>query len=381
MEHLFVTRRAEAAAATSRGIVVGTSPQIAAVRHRLDALAHLERTTLITGPTGAGKDVIARTLHERSRRSAEPYVVVQCAALPDSLIEAELFGHSRGAFTGAVAARDGLVRTAERGTLFLDEIDSLSLGAQAKLLRFLETGEFRPVGADHTERSGAWLIAATNQDLRARVRNRQFREDLLYRLEVVQISIPPLHERRSDILVLAEHFLRELGRAHKRLSPAARAALEGHGWPGNVRELRHRIEAAALLGGGDVIEIADLGLGGGHPPVEVSPASPSTSTGPSAVLTLEDRLWRLVTEHGMSLAQATSACEAMLVRSALRAERDNRTRAAARLGINVRTLYKKLPREQACPFGPDRSITNAPSIAPRGMESTRDPRGSERHDP
>jgi DNA-binding NtrC family response regulator len=316
---------------------VGGRLPIMGVDHRLGVIARAERTTLITGPTGVGKDVVARALHERSRRQAEPFVVVQCAALPDSLVEAELFGHSRGAFTGALQARDGLVRTAERGTLFLDEVDSLSLGAQAKLLRFLETGEFRPVGADHSEQSSVWVVAATNQDLHVRVKHGQFREDLLYRLEVVRIAIPPLSERRTDILVLADHFLAELRSGNKRLSPAARAALEAHGWPGNVRELRHRIEAAALLGDSDVIEVDDLGLcePEDRPPLVADMA---------AAVGLEGELWRLVSDRGMSLAQATAACEAMLVRAALRAEGDNRTRAAARLGINVRTIYKKLPR-------------------------------------
>jgi DNA-binding NtrC family response regulator len=316
------------------------SPPIVALHRRLDAIARAERTTLITGPTGAGKDVIARSLHERSRRASKPFVVVQCAALPDNLVEAELFGHSKGAFTGAVQARDGLVRTAEQGTLFLDDVDSLALGAQAKLLRFLETGEFRAVGADHCETSKAWLVAATNQDLHARVRSGTFREDLLYRLEVVRVAIPPLRERRGDIVVLAEHFLAELGQGHKRLTATARAALENHDWPGNVRELRHRIEAAALLGETDAIELDDLGLGAGAMPDDAVP----TIAALAAALGLEGELWRLVSDHGMSLAQATAACEEMLVRAALRAEGHNRTRAAARLGINVRTIYKKLPR-------------------------------------
>ncbi|HUQ04038.1 MAG TPA: sigma 54-interacting transcriptional regulator [Kofleriaceae bacterium] len=316
------------------------SPPIVALHRRLDAIARAERTTLITGPTGAGKDVVARSLHERSRRAGKPFVAVQCAALPDNLVEAELFGHSRGAFTGAVQARDGLVRTAELGTLFLDDVDSLALGAQAKLLRFLETGEFRAVGADHCETSRAWVVAATNQDLHARVRTGAFREDLLYRLEVVRVAIPPLRERRDDIVVLAEHFLVELGQGHKHLTGPARAALESHDWPGNVRELRHRIEAAALLGESDAIEIDDLGLGLSSACGDAAP----TIAALAAALGLEGELWRLVSDQGMSLAQATATCEEMLVRAALRAEGHNRTRAAARLGINVRTIYKKLPR-------------------------------------
>ncbi|MBK7535318.1 MAG: sigma-54-dependent Fis family transcriptional regulator [Myxococcales bacterium] len=333
------------------------------ISRRLDGIARAERTTLITGPTGAGKDVIAQNLHQRSRRRSAPFVAVHCAALPETLVEAELFGHARGAFTGAVAAREGLVRTAEHGTLFLDEIDSLSCGSQAKLLRFLETGEFRQVGADKSERSSAWVVAATNQDLHARVRAGTFREDLLYRLEVVKVAVPPLRERPEDIPALVRHFLEELGCGRKRLSADAEAALVGHPWPGNVRELRHRIEAAALLGEGEVIELDELGLEleAQHPVIARATSLEGISAllsgtaagggGPSALATgvgeacgLESELWRLVADAGMSLAQATAMCEDMLVKAALRAEGDNRTRAAARLGINVRTIYKKLGR-------------------------------------
>ncbi len=305
-----------------------------AIERRLEAIARAERTTLITGPTGAGKDVIAQQLHARSRRRDAPMIAVHCAALPDNLVEAELFGHARGAFTGAYQARRGLVRSAEHGALFLDEVDSLSLGAQAKLLRFLETGEFRAVGSDHGEHSDAWVIAATNQDLRARVRDRTFREDLLYRLEVVRIEVPGLAQRTEDIALLAAHFLCEIGCAHKWFTPAAERRLNGYVWPGNVRELRHRVEAAALLHDGDEIDEAALGL-----PEEV-PAPPSVPD------SLRTRLWRMVEETGMTLAEATEACEEMLVSAALEAERNNRTRAAARLGINVRTIYKKLRRDE-----------------------------------
>jgi DNA-binding NtrC family response regulator len=301
-----------------------------AIERRLDAVARAERTTLISGPTGSGKDVVAQNLHARSKRRDAPFVAVHCAALPDNLVEAELFGHAKGAFTGAFQARSGLVRSAERGTLFLDEIDSLSLGAQAKLLRFLETGEFRAVGADHSERSDSWVIAATNQDLRARVRDRTFREDLLYRLEVVRIEVPPLACRADDIAQLAAFFLQEVGCGHKRFTSGAERALLSYGWPGNVRELRHRVESAALLHDGDEIDEAALVLPPAVVPVEES---------------IRQRLWRMVEERGLTLAQATEICEEMLVAAALEAERNNRTRAAARLGINVRTIYKKLNRD------------------------------------
>jgi DNA-binding NtrC family response regulator len=330
--------------------LVGSSTEMAGIGRKLDAIARAERTTLISGPTGSGKDVVAHSLHERSRRSAGPMIVVHCAALPDNLIEAELFGHARGAFTGAYQARSGLVRSAEHGSLFLDEIDSLSLGAQAKLLRFLETGEFRAVGADHAERSDAWVIAATNQELRARVRDRTFREDLLYRLEVVRIDVPALSHRPDDISILADHFLRGLGCGHKRFTPAAERRMRSYDWPGNVRELRHRVESAALLYDTDDIDEAALGLppgpaGDGHPDAGAEAHGAPGEAGEAAMTSLRARLWRMVEETGMTLAQATLACEDMLVSAALQAERNNRTRAAARLGINVRTIYKKLCRD------------------------------------
>jgi len=324
--------------------LVGSSTEITGIERRLDAIARAERTTLISGPTGSGKDVIAHSLHDRSRRSSAPMIVVHCAALPDNLIEAELFGHAKGAFTGAYHARSGLVRSAEHGSLFLDEIDSLSLGAQAKLLRFLETGEFRAVGADHAERSDAWVIAATNQELRARVRDRAFREDLLYRLEVVRIDVPPLATRPNDIEILADHFLQGIDCGHKRFTPGALRRMRTYDWPGNVRELRHRVESAALLYEGDDIDEVALGLP--QEPDADAGAEPGSEPGAdSSMDSLRSRLWRMVEESGMTLAEATLACEEMLVSAALEAERNNRTRAAARLGINVRTIYKKLCRD------------------------------------
>jgi DNA-binding NtrC family response regulator len=325
--------------------LVGASKNMLTVHGRIQTVAKVQRTTLILGPTGAGKDVVARSLHDCSTRRAQPFVAVHCAALPEQLVEAELFGHCRGAFTGALQARSGLIRSAAHGTLFLDEVDSLSLAAQAKLLRFLETGEYRAVGSDDVERSSAWVVAATNQNLHQRVRAGTFREDLLYRLEVVKIEVPPLHERRGDVLLLARHFLVQLGCGDKQFSPGAQAALEAHSWPGNVRELKHRVEAAALLNDGAVIAAETLGLvanggtgGSASTPLEGSELAPSSGEPPG----LERELWRLVQERGLTLIEATAACERLLVEAALRAENNNRTRAAGRLGINVRTIYKKL---------------------------------------
>lgn len=334
-----MTAETAAPAAFDPGALVGDAPAFLAFKARLAAVARAQRTTTIVGATGTGKELVARLLHEQSHRAGRPYVVVHCGALPENLLEAELFGHCRGAFTGAMQDRPGLVRSASRGTLFLDEVDSLSPGAQAKLLRFLETGEFRAVGSDRVDHSDAWVIAATNQDLQVRVREGAFRPDLLYRLEVVRLDVPPLSKRGDDVLLLADHFLQETapGRA---FSAAARRAMLAYPWPGNVRELRHRVEAAALFTEG-LIEASALGLEA-RGPTAVVPAPAAPGPAPDENGALEQALWRLVEEGGYTLGDAVSLCERLLVQAALRAKGNNRTRAAARLGINVRTIYKKL---------------------------------------
>ncbi len=318
---------------------LGRGSSFRALSERLPLVARAQRTTLVSGPTGAGKDVLARRLHALSPRSGRPFVAVHCAALPDALVEAEMFGHSRGAFTGATDRRPGLVRTASDGTLFLDEIDSLPAIAQPKLLRFLETGEYRAVGSDRVERSDAWVIAATNQDLAERVRAGAFRADLLFRLAVVELRVPPLRERAEDILCLAEHFLDEVSDGKKAFDEAARRALERYDWPGNVRELRHRVEAAALLSDDPVITADTLNLGA---PAAAAASGQAAEGHAADGHALEDDLWALVEAGRLTLAQAMEQCERLLVRAALRAEHDNRTRAATRLGINVRTIFKKL---------------------------------------
>jgi DNA-binding NtrC family response regulator len=323
-------------------LLVGSSPPIMQLKARLPAVARAQRTTLISGPTGAGKDVVARTLHAHSPRREQPFVTVHCAALPDTLVEAEMFGHSRGAFTGATQARAGLIRSAAGGTIFLDEIDSLPAGAQAKLLRFLETGEYRAVGSDRVEHSDAWVIAATNQNLAERVERGLFRPDLMYRLAVVNLPVPPLAVRTDDVLTLAEHFLARATAGAKQLDHEARAALLAHDWPGNVRELKHRVETAALLDDAHVITVDALGFA----PPKVAPPPVALNAGltdePRAT-NLETDLWSLIADQGLTLSQAMGHCEHLMIRAALRAEADNRTRAANRLGIHVRTIFKKLP--------------------------------------
>jgi DNA-binding NtrC family response regulator len=322
--------------------LVGDAPTFRALKGRLPLIAKAMRTTLISGPTGSGKDVIARTLHARSPRAARPYVPVHCAALPETLVESEMFGHNRGAFTGADRTRSGLVRTAEHGTIFLDEVDSLPATAQAKLLRFLETGEYRAVGSDRVEHADVWIIAATNQDLVSRVRTGAFRADLMFRLAVVKLEVPRLVGRGDDILALAEHFLRDISGGTKRFTEEALRALLSYDWPGNVRELKHRVESAALFSEEPSIDASALDLGAARPAARwrdagEAPVGPAATDGQ-----LEQKLWGLVAESGFTFSRAMAECERLLIHAALRAEGNNRTRAAGRLGIHVRTIFKKL---------------------------------------
>jgi DNA-binding NtrC family response regulator len=226
----------------------------------------------------------------------------------------------------------------------LDEVDSLSVGAQAKLLRFLEIGEYRPVGADRTEQANVWVLAATNQDLRQRVAAGKFRADLLYRLDVVRLIVPPLCERAQDVLILAQQFLGKLRLIHNRdwhFSPGAVAALAAHDWPGNVRELKNRVEAGALLCRRPVVEAHDLGLVEA-PPLAQRSSDSTHSQLPAVERDLERLLWSRFENQGLTLDGMLEQCERILVSTALEAEHNNKTRAAARLGIHVRTIYKKL---------------------------------------
>jgi two-component system, NtrC family, response regulator AtoC len=311
--------------------LIGESLAMQQLTRRIPPVARARRTTLISGPTGSGKEVVASRLHREALGTEAPYVAVHCGALPEQLIEAELFGHTRGAFTGAMQARPGLIRTATDGTLFLDEIDSLSLGVQSKLLRFLESGEFRAVGSDKVQHARVWILAATNQDLRQRVVDGAFREDLLYRLDVLHLHLPPLRQRDRDVELLARYFLERTTHGQKQLSALAVKALYGYEWPGNVRELKHRIERAACMCEGHLIGPEDLELAGARPCV-----SPAGARSP------QSELWRMIERDGLSLAQALARCERLLIDAALEAEKENRTRAAQRLGIHVRTIFKKL---------------------------------------
>ena len=227
--------------------MVGDTPAMRHLCSMVQLVAQRDTAVLLLGETGTGKDLVARALHELSPRKLKPFVVINCAAIPEALLEAELFGYVKGAFTGAVQSRIGRIHAAQGGTLFLDEIGDLPLGLQSKLLRFLEQGEVQRLGSTDTLRVDVRVVAATNAELLRQIKERQFREDLFYRLSVFPISLPPLRERIADVVPLAHSFLRMYSRRELAISQEALARLQAHGWPGNVRELRNVIERACIL--------------------------------------------------------------------------------------------------------------------------------------
>ena len=253
-EHL----QRELSARPPAGEMVGSCASMRDVYRRIEGVASTNSTILILGESGTGKELVARAIHDRSRRATKPLVTVNCAAIPRELVESELFGHTRGAFTTAVSARGGLFEAAHGGTLFLDEIGDLPTSAQVKLLRTLQSGEIRPVGSDSVKVVDVRVVAATNVDLRAAIAAGTFRQDLFYRLNVIAVRLPALRERGDDILLLAHHFIQKhaqlASRPATRLSHEAAVLLQRYDWPGNVRELEHAIEHAVVLSEGDVIQ-------------------------------------------------------------------------------------------------------------------------------
>ncbi|WP_440997212.1 sigma-54-dependent transcriptional regulator [Arhodomonas sp. SL1] len=262
--------RADVEAAYPVSGIVGDSEAMQAVFRRIDKVAPTDTTVLILGESGTGKELVARALHERSPRREAALVAVNCAAIPESLIEAELFGHEKGAFTGADGRRRGLVESADGGTLFLDEVGELPLAAQARLLRVLQEGEIRRVGSDRPSRVDVRLVAATHRDLGAMVRSGDFREDLYFRIQVMEIRLPPLRERSEDLPALARFLLdkacRRLNRPPMRLSDDALEAIRAYHWPGNVRELENAIERAVILAESTALTADLLGLPAGEEP-------------------------------------------------------------------------------------------------------------------
>jgi DNA-binding NtrC family response regulator len=314
--------------------IIGTTSAMLAVYKTVAHVAPTTATVLIVGESGSGKELVAKAIHSKSPRALRPFVAVNCGALPESILESELFGHERGSFTGASATKRGLFEEAKGGTLFLDEIGEISPKMQVQLLRVLQESEIRRVGAAETIKVDARVVAATNRDLKAEVSSGRFREDLLFRLQVVTVHVPPLRERRRDIALLIRHFIarhsERLGRQPPRVAPEVFEMLDSYAFPGNVRELSHIIERAMLLAREGVIAASDL-------PTEVT------------------RGWSEPSDSGMgSLADDWPSLEVLerrYIDRVLSRTGGNKTRAAEVLGIDRRTLNRMFARERGAPQG------------------------------
>jgi transcriptional regulator with GAF, ATPase, and Fis domain len=321
-EELLSTSRQLSEQAADRVQMIGQSPAIEALRSIIRRVADTDLAVLILGENGTGKEVVAQSIHYTSRRRQKPFIAVNCAAIPDTLAESELFGHEKGAFTDAKEARQGKFELAANGTLFLDEIGDLSLGGQSKLLRVLEEKVLTRVGGSTPIHTDARLLAATNQNLADMVHEKRFRQDLYFRLNVVVLEIPPLRNRPDDILLLAEHFARDFCRKARRgmldFSPAARERLRAHAWPGNVRELRNLMERLAYLSSADRIEPEDL----------VFILSPGRGAAAEPI--------------NQPLADATNQFQSDYIKRAIDQAEGNMSRAAEAMGLHRSNLYRKM---------------------------------------
>ena len=303
--------------------IVGSSTAMASVFEQVSAVAPSDATVLVTGPTGTGKELIGKAIHFNSTRKRGPLVQVNCGALPSGLLESELFGHEKGAFTGAIRQHKGRFEQADGGTLMLDEVGEMPLETQVKLLRVLESGEFQRVGGTSTMSVDVRIVAATNRTLREEVQANRFREDLFYRLNVFEIALPPLSQRMEDIPNLVEHFVQKFAVQHRKsvndVSRAAMDTLMGHAWPGNIRELEHTVERAIILADRDTITQFEL-------PDPVHPTS-------------------MPEEHGtLNIAEILRTKERELVEAALRAEGGIQARAARRLGVSRANLNYRIQK-------------------------------------
>jgi two-component system nitrogen regulation response regulator GlnG len=327
--------------------IVGRSETMQTVFKLLGQVAASDATALITGESGTGKELVARAIYHHSHRAAQPFLAVNCAAIPEQLLESELFGHERGSFTGATTQRIGKFEQCHKGTLFLDEIGDMTPPTQTKILRVLQSGAFERVGGNQAIKVDVRIIAATNKPLEQAVAARQFREDLFYRLNVVRIHIPPLRERREDIPLLVNYFLkaiaREQSRAPKAIAAAAVKALEKYHWPGNVRELENVIRRAHVIAKGDAILPADLPAeitGRECPAGAISAAPPESAAADTAALAR--RLFQFARRDPK--LKVLPAVERELVIQALKETENNQVHAAKLLGITRATLRKRIAK-------------------------------------
>ena len=327
--------------------IVGRSASMLALFKMLERIRQSDATVLVLGENGTGKELVARGIHQASRRGTKSFVATNCSAFNDNLLESEMFGHRRGAFTGAVVDKPGLFETADGGTFFMDEVGDMSPALQVKLLRVLQEGTFMPVGGTDGKKVDVRIVAATNRDLATMVKAGSFREDLYYRLHVVSLRVPPLRERRDDIPVLVSHFLAKLEKREKRqklLTPRTLDRLMAHEWPGNVRELENEMERLWVLSGDDGVIDEDLlspAIGKRRLPLTapipasaapVAPASPSLPAAPPAP----------VVPPGTSMPDAVEALERKMIGDELKKARGNKTKAADALGISRRNLIRKV---------------------------------------
>jgi len=313
------------------GAMVGQSAEMRKIYQVIEHAAPTSASVLISGESGTGKELVAQTLHKLSPRANAPYVPINCAAIPDTLLESELFGHEKGAFTGAIERRQGCFELADHGTLFLDEIAEMTPATQVKLLRVLQERSFRRVGGKHEQAVDIRIVAATNQDPPAAVKDGKLREDLYYRLNVFEITLPPLRERKDDLPLLIQGFINEFntrnGRSVAAVDPAAMTLLEAYSWPGNVRELRNVIERATIVAEGRFITEKDL------PALSAAPGSGRAAAAAASAGT------------GLTPGMTVGQAEQQLIHITLQHTGGNKTRAAELLGISLKTLHNKLHRQ------------------------------------
>lgn len=342
------------------GELIGDDPAMQRIYQIIATVSQNKSTVLITGASGTGKELVARTLHAKSPWSRAPFVAVNCGAFTESLLDSQLFGHRRGAFTGAINDQEGVFQAATGGTLFLDEISEIPLGLQGKFLRAIQEREITPLGTTRPVKVDVRLVAASNKDLREQIRRGEFREDLFYRLNVVNIHLPRLAERRGDIPALIDHFITEFSRqygvAPKHLSPAARDRLIAYAWPGNIRELQNTIERAFAMTTADTIELEDIAPGLPVAPGDRAPRPEPTATSPADASAPSPIDEALATDLG-TMAESIPApvaelgsvitleeAERRAIAAALRQARGNKNEAARLLHIDRQRLYRKMEK-------------------------------------